>query len=607
MRKETGLRTRSCSWFLAVLCLGLCFIFWAQFAPPVQAKSFHFPKVLIEAELHPDGSMSVVEERTFNFDGRFRGAFQHIYLKHNASIRDVQVSEQGEPYEQMPIGTQDIPGIFYVEEKPGLIYIDWSFEALNEERTFTVSYIVDDAVLVHDDVAELYYQFIGDESDERTDFARVVLTLPGSVPEDELRVWGHGPLYGNVSKEDNRVVWEITDLPKLTFLEGRVVFPAQLVPGAAHHSGQEGLPVILKEEEKWAAKANRARLFSRVDLYGGVVVFLGALILYLFLRFRAHRDPQAYPGDYFRDLPGEYSPAEAGYFSRLGRTVPEDITATIMDLTRRGHLQLEEYTDKKGLVIKRAFTDYRIYRGKGTGQLAPHENHLLNFIFKQVARSGESATFRDIETYAKRNRNSTASFFEDWKTRVENRVKKMEFFGGPVWAGIITGIVLCAAGLLSIWAELLITTGIVTFLCGLLLLILSLNLKNLTPKGADHYAKWKAFKRFLLHFSQLESSTIPSLEIWEHYLVYAVALGVAKQVIKQLQVVYPQIREQTHMTIAPCLYMAMNNPASFDRIGTSMQQSFRTARSSSSSGSGGGGGFSGGGGGGGGGGGVGAR
>ena len=140
-------------------------------------------------------------------------------------------------------GTRDIPGIFYVEEHPGHVYIDWSFEAANEQRTFTISYTVENAVLVHQDVAELYYQFIGGEWDEPTDHARVVLTLPEGATDEELRVWGHGPLQGFVSKEGtNRVVWEVKDLPRRTFLEGRVVFPVKLVPEAANFSGREGFP-----------------------------------------------------------------------------------------------------------------------------------------------------------------------------------------------------------------------------------------------------------------------------------------------------------------------------------------------------------------------------
>ncbi|HBK86140.1 MAG TPA: hypothetical protein DDZ53_08950, partial [Firmicutes bacterium] len=41
----------------------------------------------------------------------------------------------------------------------------------------------------------------------------------------------------------------------------------------------------------------------------------------------------------------------------------------------------------------------------------------------------------------------------------------------------------------------------------------------------------------------MERYTIPSLIIWEHYLVYAVTLGVAKEVMKQLELVYPNLTE----------------------------------------------------------------
>jgi uncharacterized membrane protein len=47
-------------------------------------------------------------------------------------------------------------------------------------------------------------------------------------------------------------------------------------------------------------------------------------------------------------------------------------------------------------------------------------------------------------------------------------------------------------------------------------------------------AKWKAFRRFLKNFSSLPDAPAMAVVIWEKYLVYAVALGVAKQVQKQV-------------------------------------------------------------------------
>ncbi len=107
----------------------------------------------------------------------------------------------------------------------------------------------------------------------------------------------------------------------------------------------------------------------------------------------------------------------------------------------------------------------------------------------------------------------------------------------------------------------------------------------------------------------MERHEIPSLIIWEHYLVYAVTLGVAKEVIKQLEVVFPNLQDGDyrfgHGWMTYGAYNQMNNLySSFDGIGDSIERSLDSAQkavSKSSSGSGGGGGFSGGGGGGGGG------
>ena len=128
--------------------------------------------------------------------------------------------------------------------------------------------------------------------------------------------------------------------------------------------------------------------------------------------------------------------------------------------------------------------------------------------------------------------------------------------------------------------------------------------------------RWAAFKRFLEHFSEMQRHEIPSLIIWEYYLVYAVTLGVAKEVIKQLEVVFPNMQEGDYRfgqgwMMYGTYHTGMNALTnSFDGIGESFERALNSAEkavSKASSGSGGGGGFSGGGGGGGGGGSYGGR
>jgi uncharacterized membrane protein YgcG len=53
-------------------------------------------------------------------------------------------------------------------------------------------------------------------------------------------------------------------------------------------------------------------------------------------------------------------------------------------------------------------------------------------------------------------------------------------------------------------------------------------------------AKWKAFRRFLTEFSNLGDAPALAVVIWEHYLVYATALGVAERVTKQVRALIPE-------------------------------------------------------------------
>jgi hypothetical protein len=89
----------------------------------------------------------------------------------------------------------------------------------------------------------------------------------------------------------------------------------------------------------------------------------------------------------------------------------------------------------------------------------------------------------------------------------------------------------------------------------------------------------------------MDRHNIPSLIIWEHYLVYAVSLGVAKEVLKQLQIVYPDLREGQHQFGYGWYYYSHTGTGLTDvgrninnltnSIRQSVQSAIRTATSSS--------------------------
>ena len=85
---------------------------------------------------------------------------------------------------------------------------------------------------------------------------------------------------------------------------------------------------------------------------------------------------------------------------------------------------------------------------------------------------------------------------------------------------------------------------------------------------------WNAFKNFLKDFSRLDKAEIPSIILWEHYLVYAVSLGVAKEVIKQLPIVFTD-DDLNNTSLHICMEQVMVTLVAF---GTMFDDTINTVR-----------------------------
>jgi uncharacterized membrane protein len=130
--------------------------------------------------------------------------------------------------------------------------------------------------------------------------------------------------------------------------------------------------------------------------------------------------------------------------------------------------------------------------------------------------------------------------------------------------------------------------------------------RRVLPEFRERVARWKAFRRFLRRFSSLPDAPAMAVVIWGRYLAYAVALGVADEVEKQVKALVPEEELPAPWAGGPS---GVQGLVWFHHVSTSASAPVGYSSSSGSSGSvgsfsgggGGGGGFSGGGGGGGGG------
>ena len=67
-----------------------------------------------------------------------------------------------------------------------------------------------------------------------------------------------------------------------------------------------------------------------------------------------------------------------------------------------------------------------------------------------------------------------------------------------------------------------------------------------TKNGRVYYLKWNNFKKFLKDNSLMEEHPPESIVIWNNYLVYGTALGVADSVYKAMKLYVPHVSDDDY-------------------------------------------------------------
>lgn len=118
-----------------------------------------------------------------------------------------------------------------------------------KKKVFYMEYNINNAVVVHNDIAELYWCFA--EIKENLENYKIVVHLP--MEDENMMVWSHGSLSGNCSIIDNKTVSLIDSNVKSNEYETlRIMFDKNLVSKCEKVSNVDGKDFILKYEKAMA-------------------------------------------------------------------------------------------------------------------------------------------------------------------------------------------------------------------------------------------------------------------------------------------------------------------------------------------------------------------
>ena len=444
------------------------------------------------------------------------------------------------------------------------------FNPSDLDEIFYIEYTVTDVVVVHNDIAELAWNTLGDGYRENIGDYEVKVVLPNS--DSDYRVWLHGPLNGNIERTNNKeALGTFNFLGAYNPVSVRLIFDKSLVPNATKVSGLTAKSAIIDYQTELSDEANREReKIQRQNMILIIASSIWALIaislaVSVYLREKKMKKT-AFNMEYFRDFPASYGPEVLEFL--IDKNVTEkSLSATILNLIYKKVLKVE-------VIDRKLKDDYKlVLQEYDEASLSETEKIALNLIINEIGNSKEvvlSTIKKHCSTLS--NANNVMDLYNDFIKTSKNLGKSELFFAktpGIVASTVIFSLLGIILAFISFGLDLS-WLGIIIIILMIFLIIFVITRKFYTKKGAEHYAKWMAHKKFLEDFSRFNEKELPEVTLWDKYLVYAVVLDCADKLSKEMELKMPNMDTSdttyvgynpymTHYFITSNIYSSINS------------------------------------------------
>ncbi len=547
---------------LLLLTVSFMCVFTVAVTTQAQEVDFDIQSQKISSQIQADGSGTF--EEIVLYDASFMNGATHTidYKGHDFVDYRVAVIEEGSDEKlYLKEDSSGLTGTYEVTKRDGTMFFKVYYPVENSKVSFVYEYTLMNLVTNYLDTAQFNRKIVG----ENTDFQMAVeaeIYLPAKVEDlDRFRVWGHGAPTGEVERieKDGKSGIKVTvaENPPNQFVEVHALFPTSQTPKNQQIVEEEKFDEILAQEEAQVAedkrnfekKQQRTTFFLSSASVLSLVVSVLALIYY-FKRFKACNPQPVKLPKHVYELPEDMTPAIMASAVLRKEPIALDMTATIVDLARKGYLRIVEEESRPG-------STFFNRKGKSTillhprsdaptmDQLMQHERYALQYIFP----TGEPISLEELEELSKKDRKFGRQQYALWR-KFSNYASArgiMHYPRAESDQSKSRGLSLIAMGLglLALLASILISTPVarkgvfltvsaVAFLLAILASALTKARPIKTAEEAEGEQMWQGFANMLNDIGNFNMREIASLELWGEYLVYAISLGVADKVAKAM-------------------------------------------------------------------------
>ena len=206
-------------------------------------RSFEITDYQAQVKILENGDIQVSEIFEYDFDGDFNGIIRTIGIKGSDGFKYFKASEYFPEDKELEY-TQSLNADMVTYK----IYDTSS----NERKLFLLEYQLKNVATLYNDTAEFYWKFFDESNTSPIGHIKIEIELPSAeVSVEELKVFGHGPLDGKVSiQEDGKIVYEVFRLSSGEMVEARILFPTSMIPNSTKIINQNKFAEIMKEESE---------------------------------------------------------------------------------------------------------------------------------------------------------------------------------------------------------------------------------------------------------------------------------------------------------------------------------------------------------------------
>ena len=319
----------------------------------VEADSYKINNMNIEAIINEDGSVNIVQDITYDFNGSYNGIYLNIPIKttyleqkvikgskindslyegDSVTVKEIKVIDSSknseEIFQEVEKARNGDSKVYTKESNKNEEKIKIYYPVSNKTETFQISYKINNLCVSHEDIGELYYNFIGGEWKCLIENLNIDIYLPNN--ENEILIWGHGPLNGESEiLSSKHASFRIADVKPGQYVAARVVFDKNNIPESKKNSGITAKEIILEEEKEIAGNKNQK---NNLTLIAGILSII--LVIYWIVLLIVYEKDKRYVVSNINEeeLFKKYNPLLAGCIEETRDILSRDIIAVILNL-----------------------------------------------------------------------------------------------------------------------------------------------------------------------------------------------------------------------------------------------------------------------------------